>query len=278
MTNTMNEKIKGGFKKASLVIILIVAVMIVVSGFTTVRTGQVGVKYRLGKVVDTSLDAGLHYRLPFIERISKVDITEQVYETDATAYTKDTQTVEDIRIKVNYRYDTSKLSDIIRNIGIKNVENKLLIPQLQSTLKNHVGKYKAEELIAFRSELQEDVEEDLRRALAENGIIVMAVNVEDIDFEDSFEDTIRAKVAAEQEALKVQNETVAKAEEARQKVIAAEAEAKAILLKAEAEAEANRLLSESITQQLIDYKKVESWDGQFPQVMGNSVNPFVTVQ
>jgi len=252
--------------------------VILLSGFTTVREGQIGVKYRFGSVVDTGLASGLHYSMPVVESIKKIDITEQVYEVNTTAYTKDTQTVESLLIKVNYRYDTSMLSNIIKNIGVNNVENKLLIPQLQSTLKNHVGKYKAEELIAYRSELQEAVEDELREHLAKNGVIVTAVNIEDIDFEDSFEDTIRAKVAAEQEALKVQNETVAKEEQARQQVIAAEAEAKAILLKAEAEAKANELLSKSLSEQLVDYKKIEKWNGEFPEVMGNNVNPFVTIE
>lgn len=265
-------------RKLGLAIAAVVLCLIVLFGFTVVKEGQVGVKYRFGSVVNTDLEAGLHYHIPFVERIGKVDITEQVYATDTTAYTKDTQTVEDIRIKVNYRYDTSKLSDIIKNTGINNVENKLLVPQLQSTLKNYVGKYKAEELIAYRSELQESVENELRNNLAVSGIIVTAVNIEDIDFEDSFEDTIRAKVAAEQEALKVQNETVAKEEQAKQQVIAAEAEAKAILLKAEAEAEANKLLSQSMDKNLIEYKKIEKWDGNFPEVMGNTVNPFVTIE
>lgn len=266
------------FKKIALYAAIGLLVLILLSGFTTVREGQMGVKYRFGSVVDTNLSAGLHYSIPFIENIKKIDITEQVYEVNTTAYTKDTQTVESMLIKVNYRYDTSRLSDIIKNIGINNVENKLLIPQLQSTLKNHVGKYKAEELIAYRSELQEAVEEELRENLALSGVIVTAVNIEDIDFEDSFEDTIRAKVAAEQEALKVQNETVAKEEEAKQKVIAADAEAQAILLKAEAEAEANRMISESLNGNLIQYKKIEAWNGEFPEVMGNTVNPFVTME
>lgn len=264
-------------KKLIIILVLILIIVICISGFTTVKEGQIGVKYRYGKVVRSDLSAGLHFKIPVIDSVSRIDITEQVYETNTTAYTKDTQTVESILVKVNYRYDTSRLADIIKNIGVKNVETKLLIPQLQSTLKNYVGKYKAEELIAFRSELQESVEEELRENLAGNGIIVTAVNIEDIDFEDSFEDTIRAKVAAEQEALKIQNETVAKEEQARQQVIAAEAEAKAILLKAEAEAEANRLLGESLSDALVEYKKIENWDGKLPEVMGNTVNPFVTM-
>ena len=55
-------------------------------------------------------------------------------------------------------------------------------------------------------------------------------------------------------------------------------QAKAILLKAEAEAEANKLLSQSMDKNLIEYKKIEKWDGNFPEVMGNTVNPFVTIE
>ena len=105
-------------RKLGLAIAAVVLCLIVLFGFTVVKEGQVGVKYRFGSVVNTDLEAGLHYHIPFVERIGKVDITEQVYATDTTAYTKDTQTVEDIRIKVNYRYDISKLSDIIKNTGI----------------------------------------------------------------------------------------------------------------------------------------------------------------
>ena len=169
-------------------IILIVAVALIttvgLSSCCTVDEGEVGVKYRFGTIVDDSLTAGLHTKIPMIESIKKIDVREQVYETTTTAYTKDTQTVEGLQVKLNYRYDQSELSNLIRNIGINNVESKLVVPQLNSALKNAIGNYKAEELVQNRSAVQEIVEEELRASLAEVGVAVTAFNIENIDFEE----------------------------------------------------------------------------------------------
>lgn len=197
----------------------------------------------------------------------------------SSAYTKDTQTVERIQIKVNYYYDISSLATLIRTIGVDNVETKLVIPQLNSILKNAVGKYKAEELVQNRSLLQEMVETELRDSLGKNGVIVSAVNIENLDFEDSFERSVRDKVAAEQEALRVKNETAAKEEEAKQLVIAAEAEAAAKRVQADADAYAIQVIQEqlSASPEYINLIKAQNWNGVLPQVMGNSVNPFVSL-
>ena len=50
----------------------------------------------------------------------------------------------------------------------------------------------------------------------------------------------------------------------------------AIKAKADAEAEANKKVSESITQELIVYYRIQGWDGKLPNVMtGNSGNVIV---
>ena len=255
----------------------IAAILVAAVSMTTVQEGEIGVKYRFGTIVEDNLGAGLHFCAPFIEDIKRVDIREQIYEMNTTAYTKDTQTVEGLQVKLNYRYDQSELSGLIRNVGIGTVESKLVVPQLNSALKNAIGNYKAEELVQNRSSVQESVEEELREKLSEVGVVVTAFNIENIDFEDSFEEVIRQKVAAEQEALRVQNETVAKEEEAKQKVIAAEAEAESQRIEAEAEAYAIDLIQQQLnaSPEYIRLQMVEKWDGHWPEVMGNEVNPFV---
>lgn len=258
----------------------IAAILVAAVSMTTVQEGEIGVKYRFGTIVEDNLGAGLHFCAPFIEDIKRVDIREQIYEMNTTAYTKDTQTVEGLQVKLNYRYDQSELSGLIRNVGIGNVESKLVVPQLNSALKNAIGNYKAEELVQNRSSVQESVEEELREKLSEVGVVVTAFNIENIDFEDSFEEVIRQKVAAEQEALRVQNETVAKEEEAKQKVIAAEAEAESQRIEAEAEAYAIDLIQQQLnaSPEYIRLQMVEKWDGHWPEVMGNEVNPFVMME
>lgn len=58
--------------------------------------------------------------------------------------------------------------------------------------------------------------------------------------------------------------------DADRQVIAAQAEADAILAVAEAQATANRKLSASLTDSLIEYEKVQAWDGKLPTVTGSS--------
>ena len=263
-----------------LIISAVIALLVIITFFSSyniVKEGYVGVKYRFGYMVESGIEPGMRFHAPFIESIKKVDVREHVAKSELTAYTKDTQSVESIITKINYYIDKNQVGTIVKSIGIDNVQSKLINPKSVAVIKDMVGKYKAEDLIAYRSELQTRIKETLTDELAPYGIIITSVNVQDILFVDSFEAVVEAKVAAEQQALKVKNETIQKEEEAKQKVIAAEAEAKSILTKAKAEAQANKLLNESLTSNLIKYEQIQKWNGEYPQVMGNTVNPFVAM-
>ena len=266
-------------RRLLLILLVIALVVLGYSSFTIIEEGFIGVKYQFGKIVDDSLSAGLNFKLPFVQTIRQVDVREQMYQMDANAYTKDTQTVEGIQTKLNYVYDRGELSNIIRNIGINNVESKLLIPQMQSIIKNEIDQYKAEDLVQSRTVVQESIEEKLRQSLSQSGIIVVSFAIENLDFEDSFEEAIRAKVVAEQEALKMQNRTKEKEELARQTVIEAQAEAESQRIRADAEAYAIQAIQQQLQQspEYIELQRVQKWDGKYPQVMGNDVNPFVTI-
>lgn len=43
-----------------------------------------------------------------------------------------------------------------------------------------------------------------------------------------------------------------------------------MLIEAEAEAEANREISDSLTDKIIELRKIEKWDGVMPKVTGSS--------
>lgn len=281
------EYVKRPAKKGVPVPVLIVAgaitaiILLVcfIAGHTTIPSGSVGVRYRFGETMEVGMSPGWKWHAPFIERIERVSTQEQTYESNLTAYTKDTQTVENVESVVNWSYDTSKLSYIISNIGLANVESKLLTPQVNSLMKNEIGHYKAEELVQNRSGLQEAVEEQLRTTLSEYGINIHALNIKNIDFEDSFEEAIRAKVIAEQKAQETKNKTATIEEESRQNVIKATAEADAAKVTADAEAYAIQVIQEQLSQSpnYVELQKVQKWDGKLPEVMGNSVNPFVSL-
>ena len=280
---TTENNNKDGKKNISfwiwLGVITVFALVILFNCFSVVNEGYIGVKYQFGKIVSSDLSAGLNFHIPFIEEIQEVDIREQIYSVQANAYTSDTQTVDQLSLKVNYYYDGTKLSDIIRTIGVANVETKLLVPNVAKIAKNEIGKVRAEDLVQTRSEVQNAIYESLKETLEPSGIIVTAFAIENLSFDAAFEQSIQAKVIAAQDALKMQNKTVEKEEEARQQVIAAQAEADSQKIKADAEAYAIKAVQEQLAKSpnYIDYLKINNWDGVLPQAIGTEVNPFIAL-
>jgi regulator of protease activity HflC (stomatin/prohibitin superfamily) len=260
-------------------VIIITLIILAANSFTIVSEGFVGVKYRFERIVGDYLSPGLNFKIPFVERIEQVDVRNQIYEFVGDAYTRDTQMVNDLRLKVTYRYSQDRLSDIIRDVGIANVQDRFLVPNVQKIAKDEIGRVNAEMLVQSRSEVQNKIQESLTTVLAVDGIIVTAFAIENIAFEAQFEESIQAKVIAEQKALQMINITREKEEQAKQVVIAAEADAESILIKAEAEAKAIALIQEQISQNFgyIEYLKIVQWNGVLPQVIGDGVNPFVVL-
>jgi regulator of protease activity HflC (stomatin/prohibitin superfamily) len=143
------------------------------------------------------------------------------------------------------------------------------------------------------------VEEAIKSAVGDEYFVnVTTVVLTNIDFSDAFELAVEEKMIAEQAKLKAEyeNETKiaqAKAEaEAKLKEAQAEIEiaqakadaelkkaqaqieiekanAEAIKIQAEAEAEANKIITESITQDLIDKILADNWNGELPNVVGD---------
>ena len=273
---------KGGKKFGfwALIIVITLAVLILIfNSFTVVNEGYIGVKYQFGKIVSSDLSAGLNMHMPFIEEIQQVDTREQIYSVQTDAYTSDTQTVDNLGLKLNYYYDGTKLPEIIRTIGISNVETKLLVPNVAKISKDEIGRVKAEDLVQNRSDVQNAIYESLKKTLEPQGIIVTAFAIENLAFEDAFEQSIQAKVIAAQDALKMQNKTAEREEEAKQKVIAAQAEADSQKIKADAEAYSIQAVQEQLAKSpnYIDYLKINNWNGVLPQANGTEVNPFIGI-
>jgi regulator of protease activity HflC (stomatin/prohibitin superfamily) len=88
-------------------------------------------------------------------------------------------------------------------------------------------------------------------------------------------DSINMKIAATQNAMRVENEVRQTQAEAQKAIAKAEGEAKAAIARAEGEAKANRVLAESITPELLQWRNLQimeqavaRWDGKRPMVEG----------
>lgn len=281
-TTSMPPK-KTGKKLARIVAICIVALLLLIcaaNSFYTLPEGFLGVTYTFGKLENIHATAGVQVKVPFVQSVKKVDIREQSVSIEQSAYTKDTQTVENLSVKVNYRLDVSRIESIVQEIGVDYVYDKVVLQNVLSITKNMIGQYAADALIEHRSEVSLSIEQQLSEELGAKGLILTSFMIQNIDFEDSFEDAVRRKVEAEQKALEAQNQTREKEELAKQEVIAARAQADATKAKAEAEAYAIEVINEQLANSpdYIEYLRVTRWDGRLPLVQGSDATPFLDLR
>ena len=270
---------KGITRLVVTIAVAIVLLVTVLNCFTVVEAGHTGVVVTLGKVNEGVLQEGVHFKLPFVQQIVKIDNRIVKLNVTTEAFSKDLQSVS-TQLAVNYRVDKDKSFSIYKNIGA-NYEAVLLEPAVNEVLKAITAKYTAEESVTNRVMVSEGLVEGLNEKLNEIGLYVTDVNIINFDFSEAFINAIEEKQIAQQQLLKAETDkqtaiTNATAE-AEAMAARAEGEAKAMRIKADAEADANRTISESLSEILLEYSKIEKWDGKLPAVMGSEAAPLIDV-
>lgn len=240
---------------------LIVIALTLISGIVMIEPGHTGVVVTLGKVEEEVMQEGIHFKIPFVQRIIQIDNKIVMLEVETEAFSKDLQTVQ-ARLAVNYRVSTNKSYSIYKNVG-SNYEYVLVTPAVNEVLKSISSTYTAEELVTNRALISEGLVEQLNGKLNESGLYITDVNIIDFDFSDAFIQAIEEKQVAQQKLLTAETEKATM-------IAKAEAEAQAKIIKAEAEAKANKVLTESLSSNIIEYNKIQKWDGILPQVTGSS--------
>ncbi|MCM1007162.1 MAG: prohibitin family protein [Ruminococcus flavefaciens] len=267
------------FKGVKWIAIGAAAILVAVNSFTIVPAGNTGVVLTLGKVSETSYQEGFHLKIPFIQQVEDMSNKIQVYETPASAVSKDLQTVSS-KIAVNYRLLSDKTASMYKDVGI-DYQTVLIAPVVQECMKSATAKYTAEQLITERAAVGDEVKASLDAKLNDYGIYIEKFNIVNFDFTEEYNNAIEAKQVAEQNLLKTKTEqeqaiVIANAE-ADKKVIAAEAQAKATLTEAQAQADANKLLEESLSDKVIAYEQIQKWNGILPKVTGSDSGLLIDV-
>ena len=240
--------------------IVFIAFILIVNCFTIVEAGHTGVVVTLGKVKEGVLQEGIHVKAPFVQQVVKIDNRIVKLEVETEAFSKDLQTVETV-LAINYRVDTSKSYSIYKNIGA-NYEAVLVTPAVNEVLKAITAKYTAEESVTNRVLISDGLVKGLNDKLNDIGLYVTDVNIINFEFSEAFITAIEEKQVAQQKLLKSETEK-------QTAIINAEAQAETVRIKAEAEAAANKTISESLTPNIIEYNKIQKWDGVLPKVTGS---------
>lgn len=225
-------------------IIVLVIFITILSSFQTIRSGEVGLRVRFGKIIDSNLKEGFNLKVPYIENIVKVNIKVQKVERQTSAASKDLQDIN-TKIAVNYRIEADKASNLYKTVG-NNYEQTILEPVIEESVKSVISKYTAEETITKRSEVSAESLKVLQEKVDKYGIVIDNFNIINLSFSDEYSKAIEEKQVAEQ------------------KLATAKLESEAKIVEAEADKKANDLLKQSLTDELIEKQFIEKWDGKLP--------------
>ena len=158
--------------------------------------------------------------------------------------------------KFLYRYNNMALETIIDTDIKKMVEDEFNIA---------TSKVSSSDLFSKKGDIMNQVKTNVTKYFKEYGITITVLGLkEDFSFENpAIQEALDAKFYSEQDLIVQENKNKAA-------VAKAEAEAEALIIAATAEAEANKLLSESITPEILEMEKYEKWNGEMPKYFGGN--------
>jgi len=248
------ERVKKTLKKVVWGVLGVIALILVLGSFYTVDAGERGLVLRFGEVKSVEAE-GLHWKIPVVESVKKFDIREDKVERQSSASSKDLQIVT-AQLAVNYEVEINSVELIYTKYKTRNIAvSKILDPIIQDVVKATTAEFTAEELITKRAEVKDKMEIDIRERVDGTGITITRVNIVNFEFSTSFDQAIEAKVTAEQNALKAQNDLARIEFEAQQKIETAKADAEAIRIQAEA-------VNSQGGADFVELQRIQKWNGQ----------------
>lgn len=255
---------------SSLAALLLASSLMTACSPHTVEPGTVGVLAQWGEVDTDAKAEGLHWRTWFRDDIVNMPVRVQKMEAKASASSKDLQVVTSI-IALNYRINGEQAVAIFQEIGtLDAIEATIIAPALQEAVKASTAKYTAQELITKRAEVKRAIAEYITATLQKSHLDVTELSIVDFKFDQKYQAAVEDKQVAEENAKKAENDLARIEIEARQRIAEAEGQAQAALAKARAEAEAQTMLRETLTDEILQLRALEKWDGKMPVVTGDS--------
>ena len=254
-----------------------ICVALVGASFTVVPTGYTGVRTTFGQVSERNVSTGFNLKIPFVQSISLVNNKQQDLQIASQVWgeSKEKTPVYASDVIVTYQIAAEKSAWIYTNVSDAD-RNLISDSMVASAIKSAMVQLDSN-TVTVRSSIEPLVKEELTASLnekyGEDTVGILKVVINNMDFEESYNEAIAAKSIAQQNAekQKIENETaIAKAEADKTVAVTqAEAEADALKIRAEAEADANKLLNESLTEGVLKAKFYEKWNGELPKAMGS---------
>jgi len=242
--NNMNQKVSISPGLIKGVVIIAVLAVIVLNSFYTITEQEAAVVTTFG-IASPTTESGLHFKIPFVQQVQKVDTTIKGFPIGYDAQTNNSIEDESLMITSDFNfvnvdfYIEYRVTDPVKALYASENYEAVLKTIAQSCIRAEIGSYPVDSVITTgKSEIQSNIREKISTHLEQKDIGITLINLTIQDAEpptaevlEAFMNVESAKQGAEtavNNANKYRNEQIP----------AAEAEVDQILKEAESAKEA----------------------------------------
>lgn len=213
----------------------------------TIRQGNVGVKRTIGKINPDIIEPGAKLFNPFATKIITVPIRTENIEVALALPSKEGLNVK-AEISILYHIEKIKATDIVGEIGM-NYESTVILPVFRASAADITAKYMAKDMhTGNRFEIETAIKNQMMKIIGKRGFVIESVLMKSIQLPTGLYRAIEEKLQAEQEAQRMEFVLQKERQEASRRTI-----------EAEGIRDANKIISEGLTPQIIQYKTIEAY-------------------
>jgi regulator of protease activity HflC (stomatin/prohibitin superfamily) len=228
-------------------LIIIPVVLIFLMGIRIIRPTHKGLIERLGKY-HRFAEPGFHWIIPGIERLFRVNITEQMVNAEPQEIITNDNLNAKVDAQVYFKVKSDEESVKGSQYNVNNYSWQI-VNLARTTLRNIIGTLTLKSANSERGKINADLHRTLLEETRSWGIEIVRTELKEIDPPKDVQETMNKVVKAENEKIAAidfasARETVADGEK-RAKIKEAEGYKQSQILHAEGEAEAIRLVNEA---------------------------------
>lgn len=259
----MSKKSKKPVTIGAVAIAIFLILIVAINCFYTQDIGEVIVLRNWdGRITGSSSETGLHAKSP-LEKTISYDVrnmlinfySDAAYAYDGGSATGPDVTINDasgakadIDIQVVYSLDPNYAETLYKEYGTQtNYTQSYLSNDVRSVAREISGKYDTITMLTDRGQYTDAVEKALTEKWEDHGLTVEQVSVQDVRYPDEITERYATAQAAEIDKQTALNE---------QETAKVKAETKKI--NAQADADANAILTQSLTEQVIEQHYIDA--------------------
>jgi regulator of protease activity HflC (stomatin/prohibitin superfamily) len=286
----------------TLVVIALIAIALLglmLSAWRNISPGYVGIVFDKANhnVTAGALEPGWAFINPFTQAIQQYPVTIQTYSMVQKSGEGQTSGDDSIKIQSNegqqinldvviqYQVVKEEAGLLYQDWGgadIDFVQDQVVRQYTRSQVPVVAAKYGWEQITSGKRDvINGEISKGLDNEFAKRHLRLISFAVREVHLPQSLQTALDQKIQAQQQAeqqkyqleqakVKAEQDVAQATGQANALKAQAEGEAQATLTRAQAQAEANRLLSQSLTPDLIRYQQLQRWDGKLPVFTGGA--------